>query len=153
MRPFCFLLLAFCTPGLTVGQGAKGPGLPAQPKKDPVAQDLKALEGTWLVISHEINGQKASDTDFRTFEKIVVSGGKMHFADDIVLPFTIDPTKSPKAIDLDLPGVMMAGAHLKGIYSLEKDELKLCHSQSPVGKRPKQFSSDKLELFVLKRKK
>jgi uncharacterized protein (TIGR03067 family) len=162
MRQFCFLVVVLVAPGLFVGQGEKGSGLPDAPKKDPVAQDLKALEGTWLVVKHERFGKKAKkpsdpdydpNVDFNTYEKIVIADRKMRFSGDAV-PFEIDPTKSPKAINLHLPvSQMPERIHYRGIYSLNKDELKLCFSLSLIGERPTEFRSDTFELFVLKRKK
>jgi uncharacterized protein (TIGR03067 family) len=62
----------------------------------------------------------------------------------------LDATTEPKSIDLGAGGPKES----KGIYSLDKDTLKLCLNLE--GKRPKDFKTkagDKTNLFVLKRQK
>src|SRR5262245_54118993 len=127
------MLIAFAP--LAIGADPKA-------KPDP-ADDLKALEGTWEVVSHEFNGKQATDAGYASPKKIVISAGKMNLdeKEEADYPIKIDPTKSPKAIDVYIPLAMKFRAHNKGIYSLEKDELKICLSHSDEAGRPTKFSS------------
>jgi uncharacterized protein (TIGR03067 family) len=136
-------------------------GIAARPagsvsKDDPVARTLKDLEGTWEVVAHEINGKNASDAGYYSPRKLVISAGKPDLFErgKADLPLKIDPTRTPKAIDVDFPGSMMLNAHERGIYALEKDELKICLPLSPVSERPTKFGSEDFRsLYVLRRMK
>ena len=58
-----------------------------------------------------------------------------------MLPFTIDPSQEPKAIDLTTPD----GKVVHGIYRLEGDTLTLCLDYDPQGTgrpRPTEFRTD-----------
>jgi uncharacterized protein (TIGR03067 family) len=125
---------------------------PIKPEEDPAARDLKAMEGTWVVVSHEVNGKKATGEGFASWKELVIKDGKLHMYDE-PSPIKIDPTKSPKEINVYFPGAMMLNAHSKGIYELEKDELRISLPLSVVTERPKKLTSDKASLFVLRRKK
>lgn len=131
--------------------------LTAEPKAkpDPVARDLKALDGKWEVESHEINGKKAVDAGYYSPKTIVIADGKMDlYAETPDRPIEIDPTKTPKAIDVYIPGAMKAKAHEKGIYALDGDKLTICLPLSTERERPAKFSSaDFHSLFVLRRMK
>src|SRR5207249_8039647 len=72
--------------------------------------------------------------------------------------FRLDPTKSPKAIDMTWLDGHLKGQALAGIYSLEKGQLWLCYA--PLSKdssnRPAEFKTrkgDGLTLVVLERVK
>src|SRR5262249_15945648 len=74
--------------------------------------------------------------------------------DDREYPVQIDPTKSPKEIDLYVPWAMLARAHHKGIYHLGKDRLKISWVQDFTGARPKELTGKKgYYLAVLRRAK
>jgi RNA polymerase sigma factor (sigma-70 family) len=116
-----------------------------QPKSD-----KEALQGTWLQVSEERNGEKLPE------EKI--KGGKMVFADDKVTwqgepetraregTFTIDPDKKPKEIDLTFSSIT-----LKGIYELKGNTLKVVIAERG---RPTEFDSTAGGgLLVFERKK
>jgi uncharacterized protein (TIGR03067 family) len=66
----------------------------------------------------------------------------------------LDPSKSPKEIDitfLDGPG---KGSTFPGIYALEKEQLRLCFSHTKD--RPKDFKTERgqlRELVILEREK
>jgi uncharacterized protein (TIGR03067 family) len=70
------------------------------------------------------------------------------------LPFTVDPTKKPKAIDFRLgggDGWLKISGNFKGIYELDGDSLKLCIGSGD--ERPAKFSDQGAALIVLKRQK
>jgi len=128
-------------------------GADPEPKTTPAA-DLKALEGTWKVVTHEVNGKKAPDAS--RIKKVVISAGKIDLYEkgQPDYPIKVDPTKDPKAIDVYIIGAMKAKAHVKGIYELKKGELRLCLPLSMEADRPAKFSSkDFHRLYVMRRKK
>ena len=148
-------MLRFTAALLMIASSPLATGADPTAKPDP-AHELKALEGTWEVVSHEVNGKKASDAGYASLRKIVISAGKIElFAEGKAdHPIKIDPTKSPKAINVYYPDAMKFGAHGKGIYELEKDKLTICLPLSFEAERPTRFSSkDGHELYVMRRMK
>ncbi|MEX2112188.1 MAG: TIGR03067 domain-containing protein [Pirellulales bacterium] len=98
--------------------------------------DDQQLQGKWIVKSFEYNGAEVdrlkdavrefSDSKYTLTPK---SG------DAIEGSVTLDESKSPKTIDLDVNGRI-----LKGIYQLDGDTLKLCYNLSSED-RPTEFVS------------
>src|SRR5262245_2632973 len=128
---------------------------PILAQADPAARDLKALEGIWEAVTHKINGKKASEAGYYSPKTIVISSGKidLHETGKADKPITVDPAGKPKAIDVYIPGAMKFKAHLKGIYSVDGDDLKLCLPLSTEANRPARFTSENsLHLFILRRK-
>src|SRR5262249_14444817 len=106
------------------------------------------------VVTHEVNGKKAPD-DIR-IKKVVISAGKIDLYEKGKpdYPIKVDPTKTPKAIDVYIPGAMKFKAHVKGIYELKKDQLRICLPLSTEAGRPAKFSSKDFRcLYVLRRAK
>jgi uncharacterized protein (TIGR03067 family) len=129
---------------------------PGKAKDNPVARDLKALEGTWEVVTDEVNGKKASEAGYASPRRIVIAAGKMDLFErgEADLPIKIDPAKTPKALDVYYPKAMKLNAHDQGIYALDKDTLKICLPLSGEAKRPTTFSSEGFRrLFILRRMK
>src|SRR2546423_9086917 len=123
MRAATLVALLF---GLT-GCNRQGGGKPSD-------DDLKALQGKWQVVSSEFEGTPVTDRRRNTI--IVIEGDELYITDGFVQSkkekFKLDPSTNPKSIDID-PGEKKAG---KGIYSVEKEALKLCLSTEVGGKRP-----------------
>jgi uncharacterized protein (TIGR03067 family) len=129
------------------------------------AEDAKVeqtgVQGTWLVESFEAMGRKLPNPPIKqvviTADRYAYQSGR---AEDKPLEFRyrLDAGKSPGEIDL-MPGEGKSDVALKGIYSLQGDELKLCfplqQKGEPLGNvRPKDFNTtDKqVMLLVVKRK-
>jgi uncharacterized protein (TIGR03067 family) len=124
------------------------------PEPKTTAADLKALEGTWEVVTYEMNGKEAPETS--RVKKIVISAGKIDLYErgKPDFPIKVDPAKTPKAIDVYIIGAMKFKAHVKGIYELKKDELRICLPLSMEADRPAKFSSEEFRrLYVLRRAK
>src|SRR4051794_29481223 len=67
---------------------------------NPTAVDLKELQGEWQAVELEAQGKKAPAEDAAKF-RLVIKGNEMTFlASDRKATFKLDPTQSPKAIDL-----------------------------------------------------
>src|SRR5437763_14240052 len=133
------LVTLFYTLGL-IAFGGTGAG--ADDKAD-VEKELKKFQGTWTFESSEAGGQKLPADQLKglvlTFEgaKHTVKNGTEVVQ---VGTQTIDPSKSPKAIDVTLTDGPMKGAVLLGIYELDGDTLKVCFDTGGK-KRPTEFKS------------
>lgn len=126
-------------------------------KKD----DAKTIQGTWSLVAMEANGEKAPE------ERIKKEGSKLIIsADKIVVKradqpktldfaYKIDPTKSPKTIDVIFGDGPRKGEVQLGIYEIDGDTLKFCGSDKKED-RPTEFAT-KAEsghvLMILKRDK
>jgi len=114
--------------------------LGADAPPDAVKQELAKLQGTWQLVSAETDGEKAPEERVQQI-RVVIAGSKhtVYFGADAVakdVPFTLDPTKSPKATDDTLPD----GQVVRGIYKLDGDILTSCVAQA--GKdRPTEFKT------------
>jgi uncharacterized protein (TIGR03067 family) len=98
--------------------------------------DAQGLQGKWLVTSFEYNGAqvdrlKSAVREFKDGKYTLTpkSGEAIEGA------VSLDETKTPKTIDLDVNGRI-----LKGIYLLDGDTLKLCYNLSSE-ERPTEFVS------------
>ncbi len=128
----------------------------ADAKEDTAKKELKKLEGTWQVVSMEMDGQKQPEDDAKQF-KVIIKGDKytLKRGDDTVNQgtFTIDATKKPKTIDIKPTEGDNSGQTMLGIYEQDGDTQKTCYAQ-PDKKRPTKFSSDDGQtLIVQKRQK
>jgi RNA polymerase sigma factor (sigma-70 family) len=115
-------------------------------KEEKAKSEKQALQGTWVAVSGEQNGQKVP--------KDKLEGFKLIFTDDKVAregyepregPYTIDPNKDPKEIDL-----FTASKIWKGIYELKGTTLKLvCKTDD----RPTEFDSSGGRFLIVFEKK
>jgi uncharacterized protein (TIGR03067 family) len=110
------------------------------------------LEGDWWVVAVTMDGIKAQDEIARQL-KLIVHGNKLMLKPGLALDgngkvepgntageeaiFTVDPAKSPKHINLSFGSGTNKDA-MKGIYAVEKGELKICFSPKA---RPKDFAN------------
>jgi uncharacterized protein (TIGR03067 family) len=114
------------------------PGLlPAGDKKEPKSPtDKERLQGTWKVISLEVNGnlEKSDVGKTLTFDgdKLLPQG-----LEDAKITVQLNPEETPKEFDLLVDGKVF----LKGIYKLDGDTLTACYpSGADARGRPKEFS-------------
>lgn len=132
------LAALLCTVVLTVS-GGTGP----RTDKADVEKELKKFQGTWTFESVVAGGKKVPADAFKgvtiTFEgdKYTVQKG-----DEVIQAATqkLDPSKSPKALDVTVAEGPNKGTVILGIYEISGDTLKVCFD--PEGKqRPTQFKS------------
>ena len=106
-------------------------------------KELRKFRGTWRFESVEAGGKVQPGAAFKdmtvTFDghKYVVKKG-----DDVIQACTqkLDPSKSPKTLDVTVTEGLNKGAVILGIYEISADTLKVCFD--PEGKkRPTQFKS------------
>ena len=128
----CTLVLA-----ASGGTGARADG------KADVEKELKKFQGTWTFESVEVGGKEALAADFKGMT-VTFEGGKftVKTGDEVIQVGTekLDPSKSPKAIDVTMTEGPNKGAVMLGIYKIDGDTLRACFD--PEGKkRPTAFQS------------
>ena len=152
MRLHAFLgfALLFVVTGLTAA---------ADDKDKAIKEDRKKYEGTWQVVSLEVNGNKSAEEDAKKITVINDADGKwaIEVEGKVIARGTseIDPTKKPRTVDLMVTEGDGKGQTALGIYEFGEDSRKVC--LAPAGKaRPAEFSSTAANghvLAVLKRMK
>ena len=133
------LVTLFCALGLAVSGGT---GTRADDKAD-VAKEFKKFHGVWTFASVEAGGKKAPADQFKgvtvTFagDKYTVKKGS-----EVIQVGTqkLDPSKSPKAIDVKVTEGLNKGAVMLGIYEIDGDTLRVCFDEEGK-KRPTEFKS------------
>ncbi len=131
--------------------------------RSPGQSSSDALQGTWVVIEAEVDGEKRADL---VGEQIVIRGEWLNFGAKYPMSdggYAVDPTQRPRHLNLDrhnpqfvppfvtvafapvdFPGVaanvaMITTKHL-AIYELEGDTLKIC-GMGKDGQRPRTFAT------------
>ncbi len=129
-----------------------------KPKQDTVKEEIRKLQGTWVVVSFHVAGQPLDAAKGR---KWTFSGDKLKTpllkGEMLEQTYQLDPAKKPKAIDFyvskDQGG---PGFPTKCIYELEGDTLKIAmpgYEKARKGERPKELSEGEADLVVLRREK
>jgi uncharacterized protein (TIGR03067 family) len=123
--------------------------------------ELKALQGTWTVVSSEQNGERRRDIEEVKKMRLTIEGDQwaLHYnnnvKDKLAATLKFDPT-SPKAIDFQFTAGIMTGEKLPAIFEVQGDELKFCFADESK-QRPGNFNSREGPggrwLLVLKREK
>jgi uncharacterized protein (TIGR03067 family) len=131
----------------------------ADDKDKAIKEDRKKYEGTWQVISLEVNGNKSAEEDAKKITVVNEPDGKwaIEVEGKVVARGTseIDPTKKPRAVDLTMTEGDDKGKTFLGIYEFGDDTRKVCLAGAGKG-RPTEFSStagSEHILAVLKRVK
>ena len=123
-------------------------GYPVSPSDLP-NHDQQRIRGPWKP-AQDASVAEDTDVDIEFFVSNFKIVGKEAGADiDIRGKYTLDPSTTPKSIDLDGDGMS-----LKGIYELDGDALKILLAR-PGSDRPTSFEGDRLgaegKYWVLKR--
>jgi len=118
---------------------------------------IKELQGKWRAVEIQTAGISApkevlekARLDIRDDEWIWLSGGPV----DVKSRIRLDPSKSPKEIDITMLDGGSKGSTFPGIYALEKGQLRICASHTKD--RPKEFKTARgqlRELLILEREK
>jgi uncharacterized protein (TIGR03067 family) len=143
-----FVFLSLWAPA-RVEEPAPGRETPNQAKlskEDAAKKDLKQLQGKWVMVSCERDGEKLSEEEISTYRR-TIKGNKYTVTfkagdgtHELHGTITLDPTKRPKAIDAIRTEGESKGQPMLGIYELGGKTQKVCFA--PVGQdRPTEFSS------------
>jgi len=109
-----------------------------------VEKELKKFQGVWTIESSEYGGEKLPADQLKEF--VVIYEGDKHTVkagDKVIQVGTqkIDPSKSPKTIDVTMTEGPSKGAVMLGIYEIDGDTLKACFDMEGK-KRPTEFKSE-----------
>ncbi|MFL5243989.1 MAG: TIGR03067 domain-containing protein [Gemmataceae bacterium] len=146
MKPKMLLVLIA---GLLVGADAK----------EDAKKEMDKLQGEWVMVSSERNGEAMPAEELKTLKRAIKGDEFTVFRDGQALvkgKFAVDPTKTPKTIDIMFSEGENKDKPLLGIYEIDGDTQKVCYGAPGNKDRPKEFSSkgDKgVTLSVWKREK
>lgn len=126
--------------------------------KTDVENELKKFHGVWTFVSVEAGGKEIPIDAFKGIT-VAFEGDKytVRKDDEVIQSATqkLDPSKSPKTLDVTVTEGPHKGTVMPGIYEISADTLKVCFD--PEGKkRPKEFktaSGSQTTLVVHKRMK
>ena len=133
------LVALVCASGFAVSGGS---GILADDKAD-FEKEVRKFQGTWTIESSVTGGKEIPPGELKGF--IVIFEGDKHTVkkgDEVIQVATqkLDPSKSPKTIDVTMIEGPAKGAVMLGIYEIDGDTLKVCFD--PQGKkRPTEFKS------------
>jgi uncharacterized protein (TIGR03067 family) len=133
------LVALFCAVGFAAFGGS---GALADDKVD-LEKEVKKFQGTWTIESSKSGGKELPANELKGL--IVTFEGDKHTVkkgDEVIQVGTqkLDPSKSPKTIDVTMTEGPNKGTVMLGIYEINGDTLKVCFD--PEGKkRPTEFKS------------
>ncbi len=146
MKSFRFAFAVVSSLVLVEAKAQDPPPKPATPAVDPkpAQADLDKLQGFWDCKSWVYDGNRPEHNgqDFESIydgNQITLKRKGREYRHGIV---TLNPNRSPKAVntwDLDGP---FADRTNRGIYEIDGDKLKVCFALDPNGDRPTEFSSE-----------
>jgi uncharacterized protein (TIGR03067 family) len=128
-------LLSFCALALCLS-----PITRADEKAD---ADLKAMVGKWKVEKAEYDGKDIT-AFFTTLKFGIHAGGKytVDFGKEKDEgTFTVDPSKSPKEVDVKSEAGPNKGKTIKAIYKIDGDTMTVCYEHDTNEPRPTKFES------------
>jgi len=133
------LVALFCAVGFTAFVGS---GILADDKAD-LEKEVRKFQGTWTFESSESGGKELPADELKGF--ILTFEGDKHTlkkGDEVVQVGTqkLDPSKSPKTIDVTMTEGPNKGTVMLGIYEIDGDTLKVCFDLQGK-KRPTEFKS------------
>lgn len=127
---------------LFCGVGLAASGVLADDKAD-LEQEIRKFQGAWTIESSTTGGKELPADDLKAL--IVTFEGNQHTVkngSEVIQVGTqkLDPTKSPKTIDVTMSEGPSKGKVMRGIYKFDGDTLTVCFD--PQGKnRPTEFKS------------
>src|SRR5262249_11006433 len=128
-------------------------------KEGAAKDELKKLEGSWTIVSSEVDGVKSDPADLKG-TAVAFKGDKMgtlYKGRALSEPrVKVARTWGPKALDQTPADGPMKGQSVPAIYELDGDTLKICWDFSEKRQRPKEFTAMKgspCVLMVYKREK
>jgi erythromycin esterase len=102
----------------------------AQPLSDASRKELEQLQGTWRGISIKQDGQELPlEGGLANLEVVIKGNERTVKAGDTVFSravFRMDPTATPKTVDVTITEGTLAGKSLLGVYELDGDTYRIC---------------------------
>ena len=110
-------------------------------------QELEKLQGRWLATSLQVRGRNATAADLESLQfTLEFEGATLKFGPATALKqaqIRLDPSRNPKAIDLNVKDESGKNYVLLAIYKLDGDSLTLCLTSDPDRvARPSEFHTD-----------
>jgi len=105
--------------------------------------DAAQLQGTWAIVSVDIDGRHLAMDAIKS-ATLSVRGTQYSFRLDQTaweLTFKVDPSKTPKAIDLRVVKGPEQGKVYHGIYKIDNDLYTICRTTVPGKERPHEFAT------------
>ena len=118
---------------------------------DVAARDLVRLQGEWVLVRMEVGGKDVPPERLSS-AALLMHGRRYRLMtrnQTFEVEITLDPAKTPKEIDmtfLDGPNQDRTG---KGIYRIEGNRWIICRSLRPEDDRPKEFTSEEVNYFIM----
>jgi len=135
--------------------------MPAQ--EDAVKKELAKMEGVWRVVRGEEDGKPSSDYLIEHLQwdikgdQLLFKGIKPLTDRASKLTIKLDPSTTPRCIDLKIEAGSLKGSVLEGVYEWKGNQLRLClYVASGDRQRPLEFETrpgSNRVLFLLKREK
>jgi uncharacterized protein (TIGR03067 family) len=120
------------------------PGFPAGADDERLeAAEMARFQGVWTLVENVVNGYKTPERQVRDW-LLVVEGDQYNPGvgeQSIEYTFRVDPTRTPKAIDLIPREGVDRGRVYRGIYAFRGDTLTLCRPLDSEDERPAGFTS------------
>jgi uncharacterized protein (TIGR03067 family) len=132
-RIFAFTAIAVCPWVLTIQA------------QEQASREFAKQQGTWFASSFRRDGQETPQEIVRTITRTVVKDHvvwKRKSKSFAGTAMVLDPTQSPKSIDVIADGGPTRGKRVLGIYRLENDRLTICMADADQP-RPKAFMAEK----------
>jgi uncharacterized protein (TIGR03067 family) len=117
---------------------------PLAAAEKPANNDKNKLQGTWSLVSVEIDKNALSMDDLKN-AKLVVKREHYSFTlgeTRLEITFKMDAGKNPKTIDLTVVEGPEKGKVYRGIYKLEGDIYTICRTNEPDKDRPTKFGTE-----------
>ncbi len=111
--------------------------------QDSAKADAAKLQGTWTIVSVEIEGKPLA-MDKLNDARLTVQGQRYSFRLEgikLELTYSVDASKAPKAIDLKIVDGPDKGKVYRGIYKLDQDRYTICRGTMPDQDRPTAFAT------------
>jgi uncharacterized protein (TIGR03067 family) len=130
---------------------------PNDPVENAMREDRKKLEGSWTIVSREVDGEASAPASLKNQSVMIAGNDYIRSRGQSALhgAFTLNVGKQPKQINLRFRDGADKGKLLQGIYELDDEKVRIC--LAPAGKsRPTEFVSNPGSghvLEVLKRDK
>ena len=116
----------------------------AKDQDEAIKKDRKLYEGTWGVVSLEVNGNKSAEEDARKLTVVNGADGSWSLrsdGDELNRGRNIlDPSKKPKAIDVIVIDGGKDALTVLGIYEITEKTRRLCYVSTGL-ERPTEFTS------------